>query len=70
MTRSDHDWRVLAQLMEYAPGSWDEIEKANGKNFNMLSLDVDGLRHEVRKFGGAGVIEMPSFLGSEGQRAN
>jgi hypothetical protein len=36
----------------------------------MVRLDVDALRHEIRKFAGAGVIELPSFLGSEQKRAN
>ena len=48
----------------------DEIEKAYGKNFNMLRLDIDALRHKIRKLAGAGVIELPSILGSERQRAN
>jgi hypothetical protein len=35
----------------------DEIEQAYGKNFNMARLDIDALRHETRKFAGAGGIE-------------
>ena len=48
----------------------DEIEKAYGKNFNIVRLDLDALKHEIRKYAGVGVIELPSFLGSERQRAN
>jgi hypothetical protein len=36
----------------------------------MVRLDIDALRHEIRKFAGAGVIELPSFLGPEQKRAN
>jgi hypothetical protein len=45
-------------------------ETAYGKQRNILRLDIDALRHEIRKFAGAGVIELPSFLGSEQKRAN
>jgi hypothetical protein len=59
---------VLAELM--AEVRLDEIEKAYDKNFNMVRLDIDALRHEIRKFAGAGVIELPSFLRSDQKRAN
>jgi hypothetical protein len=62
---------VLAQLIaEVRARFMDEIEKAYGKNFNIVRLDIDALRHEIRKFAGAGVIELPGFLGSEQKRAN
>jgi hypothetical protein len=48
----------------------DEIEQAYGRQFNIVRLDIDALRHEIRKFAGAGVIELPSFLGSERHRTN
>jgi hypothetical protein len=62
---------VLAELLaEVRARFMDDIEKAYGKNFNMVRLDIDALRHEIRKLAGTGVIELPSFLGSEQQRAN
>jgi hypothetical protein len=55
---------VLAELIaEVRARFMDEIEKAYAKQF-------DALRHEIRKFAGAGVIELSSFLGSELKRAN
>jgi hypothetical protein len=48
----------------------EEIERAYAKQFNIVRLEIDGLRHEIRKFAGAGVIELPSFLGPEQKRAN
>ena len=47
----------------------EEINSAYARQFNMVKLDLDALRHEIRKFAGAGVLELPSFLG-ERQRAN
>jgi hypothetical protein len=38
----------------------DEIEQDYAKQFNMVRLDIDALRHEIMKFAGAGVIELPS----------
>ena len=62
---------VLSELIaEVRARFMEEIEAAYGKNFNMVRLDIDALRHEIRKFTGAGVIELPSFLGSEQKRAN
>jgi hypothetical protein len=62
---------VLAELIaEVRARFMDEIEKAYGNNFNMVRLDIDALRHEIRKFAGAGVIELPSFLGLEQKLAN
>ena len=62
---------LLAELLaEVRARFMDEIEQAYDKNFNMFHLDIDALRHEIRKFAGAGVIELPSILGSERQRAN
>jgi hypothetical protein len=48
----------------------EEIEQAYAKQFNIVRLDIDALRHEIRKFAGAGVIELSSFLGPEQKRAN
>jgi hypothetical protein len=62
---------VLAELIaEMRARFMDEIEQAYAKNFNMLRLDIDALRHEIRKFAGTGAIELPSFFGSEQKRAN
>jgi hypothetical protein len=61
---------LVEALTEVRAMFMDEIEKAYGDNFNMMRLDIDALRHEIRKFAGAGVIELPSFLGSEQKRAN
>jgi hypothetical protein len=47
----------------------DEIEQAYGRQFNMVRLDLDALRHEIRKFAGVGVLELPKFL-EERRRAN
>jgi hypothetical protein len=60
---------VLAKLLaEVRARLMDEVDQAYGPNFNMVRLDLDALKHEIRKFTGAGVIELPSFLGSERQR--
>jgi hypothetical protein len=57
---------VLAELIaEVRARFMDELEKAYDKNFNMVRLDIDALRHEIRKFASAGVIELPRFLASE-----
>ena len=62
---------VLAELMAEVRARFvDEIEKAHGSNFKLVRLDIDALRHEIRKFAGAGVMELPSFLGPEQKRAN
>ena len=38
----------------------EEIERAYAKQFNIVRLDIDALRHEIRKFAGAGVIGSPT----------
>jgi uncharacterized sporulation protein YeaH/YhbH (DUF444 family) len=48
----------------------DEIEQAYGRQLAIVRLDLDALKHEIRKYAGVGVIELPSFLGPEQQRAN
>ena len=46
----------------------EEINSAYARQFNMVKLDIDALRHEIRKFARAGVLSCPAF--SERQRAN
>jgi hypothetical protein len=48
----------------------DEIEQAYGRQLAIVRLDLDALKHEIRKYAGVGVVELPSFLGSERQRVN
>jgi hypothetical protein len=61
---------VLAELIAEVRARFiDEIGQAYGRQLAIVRLDIDALRHEIRKFAGAGVIELPSFLGSE-KRAN
>ena len=47
-----------------------EINSAYARQFNMVKLDIDALRHEIRKFAGAGVLELPSFLGTATSELN
>jgi hypothetical protein len=61
---------VIAQFVaEMRDELIDEINQAYSRQFNIVKLDIDALRHEIRKYAGAGVLELPQFLG-ERSRAN
>jgi hypothetical protein len=58
-------------IAQFHDQNTEEIEQAYAKQFNMVCLDIDGLRHEIRRITGSGVIELPSsFLPGDRQRAN